>query len=170
MGHEAEAALDAGLAPLLWNPNEVAVPAGMRCYAENPLPLGLSEALGQLDSLKASPPPLVDRHVSRLSRFLKRQPFCPVWSGILMADDIRVSGPFDSLVAPREYAERFRLLLTSRPWVNLHAVGILKGQLVVSVVAPAAASGARIASVQLSGPDARVRANPGWQLPFNVSA
>jgi hypothetical protein len=167
MAHEAEAALDSGLLRLLWNPEGVAIPAGLRPYAEHPLSPKLAEAVEGLAAISAAPQPSLTRHLARLIRFVQRSPPCPRWSSVLLAEQVLPTGPFTELRPPEAYVDRFQTLLDGRSWVNLHAVGIHGGALVVSVEASAdpALSRAKPAPVQLSGPDARVRAHPSWRLP-----
>jgi hypothetical protein len=165
MGHEGEAALDAGLPVFFWNPNGTKIPLGMRPLAERPLDDSLDAAVKQLAAYRAAPMSLLDRHLSRLFRFIKRMPGCPTWSDVLLAENIRDNDNFDSLLSPAAYTERFAQLLASRPWVNLHAVGLLQRTLVVSIEASGDARPRETdASVQLSGPENRVTAETGWKL------
>ena len=164
MATEAEVALDQGLQPFLWNPDHVSIPLGMCRYAEQPLDDSIVSAIRQLAAHRAASPPLIDRHLRRLFRFLKRLPGCPNWSGVLIGHGVPPIGPFGDLSNPAEYADEFEAQVATRSWVNLHAVGILRDCLVVSVELPAQSSPTSGASVQLSGPEVAVARQAGWKL------
>jgi hypothetical protein len=166
MAHEAEAALDQGLEPFLWNPNRVPIPAGMRCFANATLPDSLAAAAEALAAHRASAPGLLHRHLRRLERFLQRLPGCPDWKGILIVEDPSASKPLDAHAAASAYVGRFDELTASYPWVNLHAAGIRDSHLIVSVETPKQRPTALRgrASIQLSGPDRRTLDRSGWLL------
>lgn len=97
-------------------------------------------------------------------------PDVPEWQGVLITERVEhgeagrvlAVGP---LQRADDFAPRFADLVRSGwPWVNLHALGILDGQLVVSVEVPAAApTGAHPTSVNMSGFSNHVRQR-GYRL------
>ena len=123
----------------------------------------------------------LDVHLARLETWLRRLPQCPPWVGHLLAengwvdsdpDGVPTLRAPDPLRSPAAYAERFDELVTrGYDWVNLHAAGVIGGQLVVAVELPRA-RGDRpgITSVNLSGPGHIVMHHAGWALAFEPPA
>ena len=110
-------------------------------------------------------------HLSRLFEFVRSIPGCPTWSRVLVAENLGDDDNLELLQSPVDYANRFSELLAYRPWVNLHAAGLWRQALIVSVVAARdARSRPTPASVQLSGPEARIAALPDWNLELRRKA
>lgn len=123
----------------------------------------------------------LDVHLERLDTWLRTLPQCPSWAGHLIAENARVDrdpdgvptlSALEPLRSPAAYADRFEELVTrGYDRVNLHAAGILGGQLVVAVELPRAPGdhpGAT--SVNLSGPTHTVMHRAGWPLAFEPAA
>ncbi|CAK0778495.1 hypothetical protein CCP4SC76_6610001 [Gammaproteobacteria bacterium] len=165
MAHEGETALELGVPLFLWNPRHYAIPLGMRRYAERPLDDSISVAIAELDAYRAAPLSPLDRHLARLCRFIKRLAGCPEWSDVLVAENLAFPIGLEGLVSPTAFTERFNTLLVTCSWVNLHAVGLIRHHLVVSVETPSyRGAPSNPASIQLSGPESRVADLPGWEL------
>jgi hypothetical protein len=123
----------------------------------------------------------LDLHLARLDTWLRTLPRCPPWTGHLLAENASVNRRPDGLPAlsapeplrsPAGYSDRFDELVTrGYDWVNLHAAGVIGGQLVVAVELPRA-PGDRpgITSINLSGPGHIVLQHAGWTLAFEPSA
>lgn len=165
MAHEAETALDSGVPLFIWNPRKVAIPLGMRPYAERPLGKSLVAATAELDAYRGNPRTQLDRHLARLARFIARLPGCPEWSDVLLGENLSPDASRKELATPSAYAARFNELLATCSWINLQAAGLVQQHLVVSVESSRPHGSAEcLASVQLAGPEASIAARSGWAL------
>ena len=110
-------------------------------------------------------------YLAELQRFVRALDGAPSWHVARVVDGLSVH-PADvrriaraSLVGLEAYESRFRELVTSGcPWINLSAIGLLDGALIISVERSPDRHATRTASVNLSGAATFVRAIPGWDL------
>jgi len=118
----------------------------------------------------------IEEQLQRLDAWLASQGETPSWDGHVLAErahietdatgTLRLVLPCDPVI-PAEYSARLEQLMRLGPsWVNLSAIGLMKGRLVVSVEWQNPAVGVSVTDVaiNLSGPSRVVTQTPGWNL------
>lgn len=111
----------------------------------------------------------LEDHFKSLSGWLKSRGV-PAWNHLLFAEDLKVV-PFskqiieaNKLHSLEEFSDRFEELLEEgHNWLNLTALGVLDGTLIVAIEKPKANAGSPTTSVNQSGPPNCVRDN-GYDL------
>jgi hypothetical protein len=111
----------------------------------------------------------LEEHFEQLSGWLRSRGV-PVWDEVLFTEDLSVS-PFlkqvveaDLIFSLEGFSDRFEALLNEgHNWLNLSALGILDGNLIVSVEKPKANAGSPTTSVNQTGPPDCVR-DEGYRL------
>lgn len=129
-------------------------------------------------SLDLAPPTDLDWYVGQLSRLAPSWGI-PQWSSVRVTETLRhasVGEPCDvgETFSIEAYRPRFTELCTRGwPWINLSAVGLLDGALLLSIEVPnMEPGGSRWTSVNLSGPSRRTLAMGGClsgSLPGDTS-
>jgi hypothetical protein len=109
-------------------------------------------------------------HLERLSAWLRRDGTAPRWRGVRLIEAKDVVWGAVSMIpesatrSMSEYEARFdALLAVGYAWLNLSALGVLAGQLLVCVELPRDPVGAYgRTSVNLSGPPLDMAGGPVW--------
>jgi len=116
------------------------------------------------------PPVVLDWYLGYLHRWLLDLGV-PEWDDILLTEDVvwdaqsRRIVQLGELHTADDYRGRFTDLATRGwPWINLHALGLLNGRLILSIELPAyEPTGASPTSVNISGPSNWVKEH-GYSL------
>ncbi len=119
----------------------------------------------------ATPPIELDWYLSRLEESTKSLKDAPNWKSVtivegFIAGDVVEKWPRHNLYTPESFSERFKEIITrGHSWVNLSAVGVLEGNLLISLEAVSSSihEGCHT-SVNMSGPMNKVRCCEGWNL------
>ncbi|MEP7119746.1 MAG: hypothetical protein ABJE95_02505 [Byssovorax sp.] len=133
-------------------------------------PTGVPESL--LHAAMAAPGRAFPFALLRTEALALGLPGAPRW------DSVTITGPLEDfparqthlastdLVAADAFAERFdQLLSLGFPWINLSAVGLLRGALLVTVETPASTrADIEFTSVNASGPPAWVQKLTDWRI------
>ena len=118
----------------------------------------------------------LNEQLHRLDTWLASLGETPVWNGHVLAEKAYINtdaeGGFSLVlpcdpVTPVQYSARLEELLELGPsWLNLNALGLLRGSLLVSVEwqNPAVGISASEVSINLSGPPKVVSETPTWDL------
>lgn len=100
----------------------------------------------------------LQNHIEHLEDWLKENNPNSIWDGILIGDesDIYCEGKISSdldnkLLTPSQYESKFISLLNGGySWLNLSAVGISEGKLIICVEKPAHSSGLKSEQVSIN--------------------
>jgi hypothetical protein len=107
----------------------------------------------------------LEEYFDSLSKWLSSHGV-PAWNNVLFSEDLRID-PFNKkslnqseFTSLTEFSDRFNeLLKEGHNWLNLGALGILNGALIVSVEKPKFNAGSATTSVNQSGPPNCVKDN-----------
>ncbi|NUP11207.1 MAG: hypothetical protein HOW73_34610 [Polyangiaceae bacterium] len=108
----------------------------------------------------------------RAEAFTLGLPGAPRWQSLILTGPLPVSTSSrltlaaDDIASPEAFAERFiQLLSRGYAWINLHVAGLRQDTLLISVELPMfTRAGVTNPSINICGPIALVREQPGWQL------
>ena len=99
----------------------------------------------------------IEFYTDKLSALIKADRACPDWSEIKITENIRYEEYFAvvdwrQLNSVKDYQARFtELCMSGYSWINLTAIGIQKGMLVVAVELPSNVVGCPQPSINISG-------------------
>jgi len=117
------------------------------------------------------PPIELDWYLDKLLESTKSHEDAPVWKDVIVVEsfivgDVAQKISRHNLHTAESFAERFKEIVTrGHSWVNLSAVGVFEGNLLVSLEAVSSSiSEGCPTSVNLSGPMNKVRWREGWSL------